>query len=150
MTASALLTLGLAGLHPQEMKDVVIAYEPVWAIGTGKTATPAQAVEVHQFIRLLIAGLFKFSFQYFKYLFNSFLFQVGAFHQLIGAQFHHTFGCITSDILKFVDDPLINFIAEFYYIHIFDIIFCIPIYVNFISSQLSGKFDVESAFPDSQ
>ncbi len=36
-------------------KDSVIAYEPVWAIGTGKTATPEQAQEVHQFIRLLLA-----------------------------------------------------------------------------------------------
>jgi triosephosphate isomerase len=33
------------------MKDIVIAYEPVWAIGTGKTATPEQAEEVHRFIR---------------------------------------------------------------------------------------------------
>lgn len=36
---------------------VVIAYEPVWAIGTGKTATPAQAQEVHAFIRSKLAGL---------------------------------------------------------------------------------------------
>jgi triosephosphate isomerase len=33
------------------MGDIVIAYEPVWAIGTGKTATPEQAEEVHRFIR---------------------------------------------------------------------------------------------------
>jgi triosephosphate isomerase len=37
--------------------DAVIAYEPVWAIGTGKTATPAQAQEVHAFIRAKLAGL---------------------------------------------------------------------------------------------
>lgn len=49
---------GLAGLTPQEMKNVVIAYEPVWAIGTGKTASPAQAQEVHAFIRGLLAKLF--------------------------------------------------------------------------------------------
>jgi len=37
---------------------VVIAYEPVWAIGTGKTATPVQAQQAHQYIRSLIAKLF--------------------------------------------------------------------------------------------
>ncbi len=42
---------GLRGLGEQEMKNMVIAYEPVWAIGTGKTATPEQAEEVHRFIR---------------------------------------------------------------------------------------------------
>jgi len=42
---------GLKGLRAQEMRDMVIAYEPVWAIGTGKTATPEQAEEVHRFIR---------------------------------------------------------------------------------------------------
>ena len=36
---------------PDEFKKVIIAYEPVWAIGTGKTATPEQAQEIHQFIR---------------------------------------------------------------------------------------------------
>ena len=38
-----------------EFSNLVIAYEPVWAIGTGKTATPAQAQEMHAFIRTLIA-----------------------------------------------------------------------------------------------
>lgn len=38
-------------LDPKEMKKVIIAYEPVWAIGTGKTATPDQAGEMHAFIR---------------------------------------------------------------------------------------------------
>ncbi len=38
---------GLQGIHGREIKDVIIAYEPVWAIGTGETATPEQAEEVH-------------------------------------------------------------------------------------------------------
>jgi triosephosphate isomerase len=46
--------LGLQGISAEEMKNVVIAYEPVWAIGTGKTATSAQAQEVHAFIRTII------------------------------------------------------------------------------------------------
>lgn len=41
----------LAGLISENLSKIVIAYEPVWAIGTGKTATPAQAQEVHKFIR---------------------------------------------------------------------------------------------------
>ena len=46
---------GLFHLDVADMENVVIAYEPVWAIGTGKTATPAQAEEVHKFIRTLVA-----------------------------------------------------------------------------------------------
>ncbi len=42
---------GLKGFTAEELKDLVIAYEPVWAIGTGKTATPEQAQEVHKEIR---------------------------------------------------------------------------------------------------
>lgn len=42
---------GLEGLSPQDIEKISIAYEPVWAIGTGKTATPEQAQEVHAFIR---------------------------------------------------------------------------------------------------
>ncbi len=42
---------GYAGLSPQDALKTVIAYEPVWAIGTGKVATPEQAQEVHAFIR---------------------------------------------------------------------------------------------------
>lgn len=42
---------GLKGLAPADLSTVVIAYEPVWAIGTGKTASPAQAQEAHLFIR---------------------------------------------------------------------------------------------------
>jgi triosephosphate isomerase len=44
----------LAGIPPEQMNRVVIAYEPVWAIGTGKTATPGQAQEVHFLIRGLV------------------------------------------------------------------------------------------------
>jgi len=46
---------GLAGLTPDQVGKVVIAYEPVWAIGTGKTATPDQAQAVHAFIRKVLA-----------------------------------------------------------------------------------------------
>ncbi len=45
---------GLAGFPPSERERLVIAYEPVWAIGTGKTATPQQAQEVHRLIRDLL------------------------------------------------------------------------------------------------
>ena len=44
----------LAGLTPDEVKKIIYAYEPVWAIGTGKTATPAQAEEVCKWSRELI------------------------------------------------------------------------------------------------
>jgi triosephosphate isomerase (TIM) len=45
------LRAGLAGLTTADMERIIIAYEPVWAIGTGKTATPEQAQEMHGFIR---------------------------------------------------------------------------------------------------
>jgi triosephosphate isomerase len=48
----------LAGFTKDGMLESIIAYEPVWAIGTGKTATPAQAQEVHAFIRELLAAMF--------------------------------------------------------------------------------------------
>jgi triosephosphate isomerase len=48
----------LAGLTPEQMAGVVLAYEPVWAIGTGKVATPEQAQEVHAFIRSKLAAMF--------------------------------------------------------------------------------------------
>ncbi len=48
----------LSGLAAEAFTNVVIAYEPVWAIGTGKTASDAQAQEVHDFIRRLIARLY--------------------------------------------------------------------------------------------
>lgn len=44
----------LFNFTPEEFNNIIIAYEPVWAIGTGKTATPAQAQEMHDFIRKLI------------------------------------------------------------------------------------------------
>ena len=52
------ITGGLSGLSADSLKQVVIAYAPVWAIGTGKTASDAQAQEVHAFIRGLTAKLF--------------------------------------------------------------------------------------------
>jgi triosephosphate isomerase len=48
----------LAGLGKDQIAETVVAYEPVWAIGTGKTATAAQAQEAHAFIRRLISKLF--------------------------------------------------------------------------------------------
>jgi triosephosphate isomerase len=49
---------GLAGLGAEKMSAVTIAYEPVWAIGTGLTATPQQAQEVHAMIRKLVAQMY--------------------------------------------------------------------------------------------
>ncbi|MFH1438430.1 MAG: triose-phosphate isomerase [Pseudomonadota bacterium] len=49
---------GLEGLSPQEAGDLIIAYEPVWAIGTGKTAAPEQAEQVHADIRGIISSEF--------------------------------------------------------------------------------------------
>ena len=49
---------GLKGMIPTMLKNIVIAYEPVWAIGTGKTATPAQAQEIHLFLREVLDTLF--------------------------------------------------------------------------------------------
>ena len=48
----------LADVASSQLPDIVIAYEPVWAIGTGRTATPAQAQEVHQAIRSRLGALF--------------------------------------------------------------------------------------------
>ena len=48
---------GLTGLSKEDLTKIVIAYEPVWAIGTGLTATPAQAQEVHAYIRKLLTGM---------------------------------------------------------------------------------------------
>ena len=47
----AQLTKGLEGLTGSDLERIIIAYEPVWAIGTGKTATPEQAQEMHGYIR---------------------------------------------------------------------------------------------------
>jgi triosephosphate isomerase len=48
----------LAGLSVEKVSAVTVAYEPVWAIGTGLTATPQQAQEVHAFIRELLAEMY--------------------------------------------------------------------------------------------
>ncbi|MFZ0390576.1 MAG: triose-phosphate isomerase [Calditrichia bacterium] len=50
---------GLKDMSPQDLDHIVIAYEPVWAIGTGKTATPEQAQEVHSFIREMLDTIFE-------------------------------------------------------------------------------------------
>jgi len=52
------LTAGLAGVGAEHAARITIAYEPVWAIGTGLTATPEQAGEVHMYLRGLLAGLY--------------------------------------------------------------------------------------------
>ncbi|HWF37762.1 MAG TPA: triose-phosphate isomerase [Candidatus Acidoferrales bacterium] len=49
-------TGGFAGLTPEEFSRILMAYEPVWAIGTGRTATPEIAAEVHRHIRQLVAA----------------------------------------------------------------------------------------------
>ncbi len=48
----------LADVSAEQMADIVIAYEPVWAIGTGRTATPEQAQEAHAFVRSVLSGLY--------------------------------------------------------------------------------------------
>jgi triosephosphate isomerase len=55
------VTVALSGVEEKDVSKVVIAYEPVWAIGTGRTATPAQAEEVHEFIRGLLSRLYSYS-----------------------------------------------------------------------------------------
>ena len=52
------LSADLAGVTEEQMKNVTIAYEPVWAIGTGKTATPEDAQAIHKFVRNYIAKLY--------------------------------------------------------------------------------------------
>lgn len=52
------VTLGLEGIDKEEVKNVVIAYEPIWAIGTGKTATSEQANDTIKFIRTTVAKLY--------------------------------------------------------------------------------------------
>jgi len=49
---------GFAGLTPQDFSRIIVAYEPVWAIGTGRTATPEMAAENHRFIRGLVRRQF--------------------------------------------------------------------------------------------
>ncbi len=48
----------LAGLTKEQMAETIVAYEPVWAIGTGKTATTQQAQDAHAFIRGVLAQMF--------------------------------------------------------------------------------------------
>ncbi len=57
-TVSLQTKIALGGVSADEMKNIIIAYEPVWAIGTGKTATADQANEVNHTIREVIAGLY--------------------------------------------------------------------------------------------
>jgi triosephosphate isomerase len=52
------VTEGLSQVSAAQLSQVIIAYEPVWAIGTGKTATKEQAQDVHSFIRGLLQGLY--------------------------------------------------------------------------------------------
>ncbi|HOG25622.1 MAG TPA: triose-phosphate isomerase [Bacteroidales bacterium] len=56
---SAQLREVLCQLDPEDFKKVIVAYEPVWAIGTGKTATSEQAQEMHAFIRAFLEGTFR-------------------------------------------------------------------------------------------
>ena len=56
------LGAGLEGLAAGDLESLIVAYEPVWAIGTGRTATPGQAGEVHQQIREWLADRFSNSF----------------------------------------------------------------------------------------
>jgi triosephosphate isomerase len=52
------LTRGLAGVARGDLARVTLAYEPVWAIGTGRNATPEQATAVHQYLRGVLSGLY--------------------------------------------------------------------------------------------
>jgi len=56
------VTIGLKGFSSDQLGKLVVAYEPVWAIGTGKTATAGQAQEVHQFLRSMLEKIFGDSF----------------------------------------------------------------------------------------
>jgi triosephosphate isomerase len=56
-TVEGQLRAGLAGIAPETIATIVLAYEPVWAIGTGQNATPAQASEVHGYLRGLLSEL---------------------------------------------------------------------------------------------
>ncbi len=58
ITVKSQLENALFALEPKEWKQVVLAYEPVWAIGTGETASPEQAQEMHAGIRKFVAGKF--------------------------------------------------------------------------------------------
>jgi len=49
---------GLAGIPERDLAEIIVAYEPVWAIGTGKTASPDQAQEVHAYIRGMLKDMY--------------------------------------------------------------------------------------------
>ena len=55
---STQVTEGLKGISAEQLNNVVLAYEPVWAIGTGEVASPEQAEEVHVFVRALVKDLY--------------------------------------------------------------------------------------------
>lgn len=52
------LEVSLAGISDAQLESVVVAYEPVWAIGTGETATPGQARDAHAFVRTVLAEMY--------------------------------------------------------------------------------------------
>jgi triosephosphate isomerase len=54
-TVEGQLRAGVAGLNPDDIARCVLAYEPVWAIGTGVNATPGQAAEIHGYLRGLVS-----------------------------------------------------------------------------------------------
>ncbi len=56
---AAQLFADLEGIYKDELKNIVIAYEPIWAIGTGKTATPVQAEEMCAFIKGIVSGMYE-------------------------------------------------------------------------------------------
>ncbi|MBQ0040639.1 MAG: triose-phosphate isomerase [Clostridiales bacterium] len=56
---AAQLFADLEGIYKEEVQNIVIAYEPIWAIGTGKTATPDQAEEMCAFIRGIVGGMYE-------------------------------------------------------------------------------------------
>jgi len=55
------LKLGLGKTTPNRSRGLIIAYEPVWAIGTGRTATPPEAQKVHSFIREILTQIYDFA-----------------------------------------------------------------------------------------
>jgi triosephosphate isomerase len=55
-TVNTQLTQSLFHLNAEQLRNVVIAYEPVWAIGTGRTASPEQAQEMHAYIRSMLSA----------------------------------------------------------------------------------------------
>jgi len=58
-TVSSQLQKGVFTLSPGNFSKIILAYEPVWAIGTGVTASPQQAQEMHSFIRDEVAGTYE-------------------------------------------------------------------------------------------